>query len=168
MSKYWKVGLIAVVVAGLAFGAVATVAAQGDGPPKVEGGEAWHGGPGFGQGRGPSNGVLAEYADIMHEAIAEFLGISTEELEQARQDGVPMHDLVAEGNLDFEELRTVMQAAREQMIEEALADGVISEDRAEWLTTRPHFRHGPGDHAPGDCQEVGPMREGWPGRHHGR
>ncbi len=90
------------------------------------GGQGKHGQ--FGQMSGPrgqGNFEEGPLHDYMSAAIADALGISTEDLEAAKEAGTPLHELV---DMDFAELQEIMQAARTSAVEQALADGVITED----------------------------------------
>jgi hypothetical protein len=74
--------------------------------------------------------ALRSYLD--RDAImAEALGITVAELEQARADGKPMAVIIYELGLDRATLRTNMQAAHEAAIQRAVTDGVITQEQAD-------------------------------------
>lgn len=102
--KYTLIGLLVVAVAGISVVGVAY--AQGDDP------------------RG-------------QDALAELLGLTTEELRDQLQDGKTIQDLADEAGVDLEgfreEIRAVNQVDMQTRIEEALANGEISQDQADWL-----------------------------------
>jgi len=78
--------------------------------------------------------ALKEYID--REAILEeVLGLSLEELQEAREAGTPMSELL--GDRTFQEFGAEMQAAHEAAVEQAVADGVITADQAEQLQNGP-------------------------------
>ena len=84
--------------------------------------------------------VLAEY---MHAAIAEAFGITVEELEAAKDSGQSLMDLAAEKGWTVEQFQDTFQGARTQAIDDALADGAITEEQADFL--REHSgKRGPG------------------------
>lgn len=68
--------------------------------------------------------------------MAEALGLSVEELEQARQDGTRMRELIESSGLERDELRERLEAAREAAVVQAVADGVITQEQADLLDER--------------------------------
>lgn len=161
MKEVWKAPLIATLVAVAALIGVVAVSAQTETPPPNDG---WGGrGPMHGIGSGAGHGLLAEYADVMHEAVADFLGISLDDLEEAMDQGRSMFALAAERDVDFAELRQVMVETRTEMIEEALADGVITESQAEWMMERTGPAMGGYQYHSG-CHGAGPYGFGHMGR----
>lgn len=147
--------LVVGLVAAVAMAGAVAASAQGEGP-----------GPGYGEGprgqmppRGPrtNGGLLSEYSDILHEAIADALGITETAFEQAIEGGETPFSLAREYDVDFAQLHEVMIEARAEMIEQALADEVITEEQAEWLQSRPRGPRG-GARTWGRCDGSG--REG--------
>jgi len=102
--KYTLIGLLVAAVAGISVVGVAY--AQGDDP----------------RGR---------------EAIAELLGLTVEELQEQLQDGKTIQELAEEAGVDLEAFREEMSANKQvdlqTRIEEALANGDIDQDQADWL-----------------------------------
>jgi hypothetical protein len=90
-----------------------------------------------------SLGELKAFVD-RHALVAEALGISSEELEAAREDGTTMPELMEELNLDAATVRENLVVAHEQALEEALAAGVISQELADQLSESPRFGFGMG------------------------
>ena len=91
------------------------------------------GGPG---GRlGPGAGLLAAYADEIHQALADALGMSLAEFEAARADGQTLADLAAAQDVDLATLFEVMDAVRSEAITQAVADGTITQAQADWILT---------------------------------
>ena len=119
-------------------------------------------GPFYGEGPGMN---LVD-ANVMHQAIADALGISVEELEAARAEGTSLMALAEEQGVEIEAVRAAMEAVREEAINQALAEGAISEEQAEWLLSRPAFGQG---HGPlnGPCSGEGPFGGHGPGGAHG-
>lgn len=115
-------GLLAVV---MAFGAVraTTVYAQADV-------NAQHGG---GHGHGGNRGLGEEEL----AAAAKVLGMTSEELSTALSEGKTLTDLATEANVDIEDVQSAISAIRaEEMrvrIESGVADGTISQEKADWL-----------------------------------
>jgi hypothetical protein len=102
--KFTLIGLLAVVVAGITVAGVAY--AQGDGPDGREG-------------------------------LAEILGLTREELRDQLQDGKTLEELAEAAGVDLEayreEIRQTKQVDLETRIEEALDNGDITQDHADWL-----------------------------------
>lgn len=130
--------LIGVVLAGVLVAAFAVVGAvyaqtaapQGDAP--------------FGLGRrgmmansqglaGTGDGLLHDY---MVEAFSEKLGVSVDEINERLAGGERMVDIALDQGLTIDEFRTLRLDARAQAVDQALADGVITQDQADWLKTR--------------------------------
>ena len=155
------VGLLGVVVVAAQEGAQAgTRTGEDDGLANFFG-------RGRGRMRGHGNGALVESGE-MHEAIAGALGISVEELEAAQAEGTPLFALAEERGVEMETVRAAMEAVREEAIDQALADGEITQEQADWLRSRPAFGQGPmGGNGPfggrGPCDGEGPH-----GPHSGR
>ena len=102
--KFTLIGLLVVVVAGITVAGVAY--AQGDGPDRREG-------------------------------LAEILGLTREELRDKLQDGKTLEELAEAAGVDLEayreEIRQTKQVDLETRIEEALDNGDITQDHADWL-----------------------------------
>lgn len=83
--------------------------------------------------------VSEEFRTYMHEqmqtAMASALGMSIEELEAAKEAGQTPQELAEEKGIDAEVLRETMQTARLEAIEQAVADGLITQEQADWLST---------------------------------
>ena len=111
------------------------------------------GGPG---GRGLSDAALA--------AAAEALDMTTDEVTAALQSGQTLEDLADEAGVDIEDVRAAIQAVREtemrERIEQAVADGTITQEHADWLLEglEKGFLGGPGGFGLGH----GPKGEGQP------
>src|SRR5688572_18091539 len=92
--------------------------------------------------------VSEEFRTFMREriqaALAEALGMTVEELEAAKEAGQSPRDLAEEKGIDLETLRETMEATRLQAIEDALAQGLITQEQADWLST-----HNPRGHRGG-------------------
>lgn len=162
---YGSLIIVAVVVlgaAGLAFaqdgtppspGAPAESGAWGGrgGRMMQGGGYMWNSGAGF-------------LHDYMFQAMAEIFGLSPEELQARHDAGETMWDLAAEQGIDAQEFYAKMVEARSQAIEQALADGVISQEQADWMLSRMEQMGQYGD-GYGACQGgAGGMRGGRGGR----
>jgi lambda repressor-like predicted transcriptional regulator len=67
------------------------------------------------------------------ELIAEALGITVSELDAAREDGQRLPDLMDELGVESEAFEANMRTLREEALEQAVDDGVITQDQAEEL-----------------------------------
>jgi hypothetical protein len=103
--KYTLLALLVIAVAGISVVGIAY--AEGDDPPR---------------GR---------------EGLAELLGLTQEELREEIQGGKTIQELADEAGVDLdafhEEMAQNRQENLETRIEEALANGDISQDQADWL-----------------------------------
>ena len=71
-------------------------------------------------------------ASIDPEALqAEALGLTVEELQAARDAGTSMSDILTEQGLTSAEYRTALQAAYEAAVQQAVSDGVITQEQAD-------------------------------------
>jgi len=116
MRKHVKIVVVMGVVALVALAASAAVLAQG---PTVPGSSGWF-------GRRPDVGGIASYFEQVREAVASKLGVTTDELDQARTE------------------------ARQEVIEQAVVDGEITQEQADRMLSDEHLgergrgRFGPG------------------------
>jgi len=127
---------IGILIGVLLIGAAATVAfAQRSGGVvgKVDrligDGDDW-GPPGPRGGRGLGD------MDTMRAAIADALGISVEALDEALAEGKTIFDLADELDVDMEEVRAAMQAARDEALKKAVEDGLLTQEQADRFQER--------------------------------
>ena len=74
--------------------------------------------------------ALAKYID--REALtAKALGISVEEMQTAREQGKSLRDLLDEQNMDMLDFRNNLEAAYQEAVQQAVKDGVITQEQAE-------------------------------------
>lgn len=76
--------------------------------------------------------VLRDYLD-QESVVGEMLGMSKEELKNAHADGQRMPEILEELDLEPSDLREAMQEAFEDAVKEALDDGAINDEQAEFL-----------------------------------
>jgi lambda repressor-like predicted transcriptional regulator len=76
--------------------------------------------------------ALQSYVD-KESLMAVALGISVEELQAAIADGTTMPELLEEQGLNAATLRENMAAAREAAVQQAVEDGVISQELADQI-----------------------------------
>jgi hypothetical protein len=104
--------------------------------------------------------ALKQYID-RQALLAEALGMTVEELEAALAGGQTLWDLMFEKNISPSDLQTNMQAAHEAAVQQAVADGVITQAQADEILANGGLNffggHGRGHHGRGG------FRGGYPG-----
>lgn len=106
-----------------------------------------HHGGGPGGGHGLNDAAL--------EAVADVLGMTTDEVTAALQDGQTLQDLADEAGVDIEDVRAAIQSVHEaemrERIAQAVEDGTITQENADWLLEGldKGFIGGPGGFGPG-------------------
>ena len=76
--------------------------------------------------------ALMDYIDH-DELFAEALGVSVEDLEEARESDKSLSDLFDELGLEPEGVRDAMQAVYEEAVQEAVGAGVITQSQADQI-----------------------------------
>ena len=168
-----KVFLITASVLSLAFLALAFVSptqAAGpadDGPGSDRPGRAGTGGywnedrPGIPREMNLQlDGVLEEE---IHDYLADALGITVEELEDREAAGETAADIALAQGYTLDEFQTLMDEAKAQALAQAVEDGTLTQEEAEWYSSRGDRRGrrmNPGDmpDRPQDCDQDG-LRE---------
>ena len=97
--------------------------------------------------------ALRDY--INHRVImATALGMSVDELEAALANGQTMNDLMTERGIDAETFQANAKTAYEAALQQAVADGVITQARADTLLSNGFSLFGRGGF-PGECDGSG-------------
>jgi hypothetical protein len=78
-------------------------------------------------------GILHDY---MIAAYAEKLNLPAADLEARLNNGETMAQIALSEGLTFEQFRTLMVEVRTQAINQAVADGTLTQEQADWMTTR--------------------------------
>lgn len=138
MKKSIVIALALAAVAGLFI--VGVTFAQGENPP-------------FGHGPGDGTGSLHEY---MEKAMADALGLSLKEFEARHDAGETFYDIAISKGFAADEIQTLMQNARAAALDAAAANGVVTQEQAEWMQSR-GFGRGGGSYGPGFPNEECPM-----------
>lgn len=130
MSRKFRIGMVVLLVVGaLTVAMTGTVLAQEETPTPAPETYGWHGrGGGFGRGIGGQVGL---------EAAAEALGMTADELSLELWGGETLADLAEEAGVDLQEVQDAVIAAQEQAkretIEQAVEDGNLTREHADWL-----------------------------------
>lgn len=87
--------------------------------------------------------------DVLTQAAADAIGISVEEMEAAKEDGT-LRDIMEENEVTRQDVREAVEDAKNQLIDEALANGEITEEQAEQLRDQGNGRNGRGGNGRGE------------------
>lgn len=111
-------------------------------------------GPGMmGDAYRDGSGALHTY---MINAFAQALGLTPEELEAQIDAGETMWSIAQAQGLSAEEFYTLMTDARASSLDQAVADGILTQEQADWMNQRMQQRQG-GGYGSGSC----PMHDGY-------
>lgn len=90
--------------------------------------------------RGPQGGLFGQFHEgfwSRYDAVAETLGLTPEELFSELHGGKTIAEVAEGQGVDMDEIREVLEEARAEMMEErilqAVENGRISEEQAEWM-----------------------------------
>ncbi len=131
---------------------------------EMELGQGFGGRGRFGGCGGRMGGFLNVDRETMHTAVADALGISVEELDAALADGQSLASLAEEKGVDMADVQAAMQAVRDEAIQQAVEDGLITQEQADLLKEqgglglgfgRGHDGHGRGGHFGGPRGNFG-------------
>jgi hypothetical protein len=96
--------------------------------------------PGYGLmdfGRGPGGGRGFGLGDAELEAAAKVLGMTADEVSSALQSGKTLQDLADEAGVDITDVHAAIQAVHvtemRARITQAVEDGTITQENADWL-----------------------------------
>ncbi len=124
MKKKISVLIAGLLVALVVTGILGATNAYAQGPL---GGALHRGGPGGGRGFGLEGLQVA----------AEALNMTTDELINALRSGKTLEEIATEAGVDIQEVQDAIQAARatemRDRIQQALDDGTITQEHANWL-----------------------------------
>ena len=79
------------------------------------------------------DGILHDY---MIAAFAEKLNIPVADLEARLDQGETMAQIAVSTGLTIDQFRTLMVEARTQAIDQAVADGTLTQEQADWMKQR--------------------------------
>ena len=157
-------GIVALLGAVIIWGATA-VSAQG---PNNNNGNQQQMNQGQGGPHGTMN-LMAVSEEDMHAAIAAALGMSVADFEAAIDAGQTPATLAAERNIDFAVIQAAMDAVHEAALQQAVTDGLITQEQADWMLSHRGGQNGPmgGGYQGNGGQGNGMNRGGGMGRHGG-
>ncbi len=156
------VGILAVAIAALGLAGFAYAQAPTPQPPTGFGpgmmggrGGMMGGGGGMMGGYGSqSTGSYGPLHTYMIAAMAEAFGMTPEELQSLHDEGKTGWDIAQEQGLTQEEFIALMTEARTQAVQQAVADGVITQEQADWMLSRMQNMGGYGA-GTGTCPGMG-------------
>jgi len=136
--KKFAVTIMVVAVVVFALGTVGVAYAQastpgtGTGFGSGLGGRGGHGGVGAGNITA-GEGILHDY---LIAAYAEKLNIPVADLEARLNQGETMSEIAVSTGLTVDQFRTLMVEVRSQAIDQAVADGTLTQAQADWMKQR--------------------------------
>ena len=172
MKKNWIIaGLLGITV--LALGTAGLTYAQSETPQPASP-------PGYGNGMMGGRGYIAgmrgghiigeegPHHGGMIEAFAEATGLTPEELESRLASGETMWQIVESEGVSMEEFGEIMSQVRADFIQQALDDGTLTQEQADFMAQRGSKRGAGGfGQGIGDCMGDGAYsgfhqgRQGW-------
>ena len=140
MKKFWIIaGLLGITV--LALGTAGLTYAQSETPQPVTP-------PGYGNGmmggRGGFGGMRADmltaddglYHEYMYDGFAELFGLSVDEIETRIESGETMWQIAESAGITMEEFGEIMTQVRNERFDQAIAEGVITQEKAEFMDSQ--------------------------------
>jgi len=126
MKNKMSIVIAGLLVALLVVGVVGATGVFAQGPSTT----LFHGG-------GPGDGRGLRLGDAELEAAAKVLNMTTNELSTALQSGKTLEQIAEDAGVDFADVQDAIQAAHEaemrDRIQQALDDGTITKENADWL-----------------------------------
>ena len=166
MKKLVVIGiLIGVLVLALGLTGLAFAQSPTPQPPQNPGyGPGMMGGRGFGgMLGGRADGEYGPMHEYMEQAFAKAFGLSEDELEQRLEAGETMWQIAEDLGYSQEEFGQLMVEARTEALNQAVEDGLLTREQAEWMIARMAQRQAAG-FGPGSGTCMGGGRGGFGGR----
>lgn len=117
-------------------------------------------GPGYGHGMMGWNGEYGPMHESMVAALAETLELPVDEIEARHESGETLWEIAETEGLTADEIRELMSSAHDIALEDAVANGWMSEEQAEWMDDHMEQRwlgDGTGTGFGGHCGDGGWM-----------
>jgi len=124
-KKFVMVAVMLTIVSALGLFAVGTAFAQGPTPTPPA--------PPFG---GPFWGGVARGYSVMSDAITKLLGMTVQQIYDARAAGKTLSALAKEKGVTDQQLIDAMLAGQKSVIDQAVKDGRITQAQADWMVAR--------------------------------
>lgn len=145
MSKIFAGVLIGAALVGAVLGVFGLVNAQA--PVATQQGQQ----PGYGMmaysdgrmgrgggmmGRAAEDGEIGPMHDLMIAAWAEELDLSVEDIEARLANGETLYDIALSQGLTVEEFQAARVEIHATVLDEAVAQGLITQEQADWMKSR--------------------------------
>ncbi len=127
-------GIVIMAVLAIALGSVGSVFAQSE--PPSPGSGPWSGEDRPGRCGGMGDRDKGWMHDEMIAAVANQLDLSASELESRLENGETMANIASSEGLTEKEFVVMMKDAREQVIDQAVEDGYLTQQQADWMKNR--------------------------------
>jgi hypothetical protein len=88
---------------------------------------------------------MAQIHDTVRAAVADALGMTVEELDAAHAEGKRLETIAEEQGVDIQTVLDARKAALEEALAQAVTDGVITQDQADWMLQHMDERRGPAE-----------------------
>ena len=85
------------------------------------------------ENRGERPPKLEGMREAVDAAVAQVLGLSVEELEAAKEAGTRLPELAESLGVDMADVEAAKQAAKQAVVDQAVADGTITQEQAETI-----------------------------------
>jgi len=138
MKTLVLVSITALVLVTAAFGSATSVFAQSNTPENP-----WNANVDYPQGRGPrggNDGLAIPGDEILHDeviaAFSEVSGIPVADIETALDAGETLADMAVAEGFTLVEFQTMMDEAFEQALDQAVVNGDITQEQADWMKDR--------------------------------
>ncbi len=128
--------IVALLVLALGVIGVGVAFAQGGQPPVGQAGYGW-------------------MHDYVEQALAAKLGLTEKQVEDQFAAGKPLYQIALDNGIKQEDLANFMNEVHKDAFAKAVKDGVITQERADWMLQRMETMYQNG-YGPGNC----PMHNG--------
>jgi hypothetical protein len=115
-----------------------------------------------GQGMMGSNGSYGPMHEYMLQGFAEALGIRVTDLQDKLNNGETMWSIAEAQGKSSEDFQALMVEIRSKAVEQAVADGKLTQEQADWMAQRWQQMQANG-YGPGTCPGMAGQFQG-PGR----
>lgn len=84
---------------------------------------------------GVSREVMEQVIDreAIEAVVADALGMTVDELQAAKESGQRLSEIADEQGVDLEDVRTAVEEAKAEMVQQALDDNLITDEQAECI-----------------------------------